>query len=164
MARKKPLIPPNIGWPLFIIAILSMSVTAATYTFVQANSGGGAQVVDDYYQRALDWDVEKAHRENAERFGWHMALRYDRALENGLRVIELHVTDSTGVGVEEISGTIRAYRPHLSNPIAEVPLQPVGDGRYRQLLPAEAAGLWDFELRASKSGERVFIKRRIDIR
>jgi hypothetical protein len=159
-------IPPHVGWPLFIITLLSISIFAAGYTYVQANSGGGAQVIEDYYQRALDWDQEASRRQNAERLGWKMDVRVSDEVENGLRAVYLMITGTEGTGIEGIHGTVRAYRPHLSNAVAEVPLVAIEGrpGLYRQLMPAEAPGLWDFELRARSDAEAVFIKKRVDIR
>jgi hypothetical protein len=161
-----PTIPPHIGWPLFIVGLLSISIFAASYTFVAANSGAGAQVVEDYYQRALDWDEEVNRRQNAERMGWNLTVTVSDTVQNGLRAVYLDITDDSGLALEGVYGTVRAYRPHLSNAVAEVPLVAVSEqaGRYRQMLPAAATGLWDFELRARTNGEPVFMKKRIDIR
>ena len=44
----RPLIPPHIAWPLFVVLLLAMSVAAAITTAVLSQSDGGAQVVDGY--------------------------------------------------------------------------------------------------------------------
>lgn len=45
-ARRPALIPPHIAWPLFVVALLLMSITAATITVIAANSDGGVQVIE----------------------------------------------------------------------------------------------------------------------
>ena len=43
---RPALIPPHIAWPLFVVALLLMSITAATITVIAANSDGGVQVIE----------------------------------------------------------------------------------------------------------------------
>lgn len=46
-AEPRPaLVPPHVAWPLFVVALLLMSVGAAAVTFWAAQSDGGAQVVE----------------------------------------------------------------------------------------------------------------------
>ena len=44
--RRPPLIPPHIGWPLMVILLLAMSVTAAIVTVVASRSDGGVRLVE----------------------------------------------------------------------------------------------------------------------
>ena len=53
-------IPPQILYPGMVIGILSMSVIAHIILIVNAASDGGAQVVPDYYEKAVNWDAEQA--------------------------------------------------------------------------------------------------------
>jgi hypothetical protein len=43
--ERKPLLPPHVAWPLFIVFLLLVSISAAAVTVVAACSDGGAQVV-----------------------------------------------------------------------------------------------------------------------
>lgn len=45
--RTPPLIPPHIGWPLLVVLLLMMSLTAAGVTVYFATSDGGVQLVED---------------------------------------------------------------------------------------------------------------------
>ena len=45
--RKPPLLPPHVGWPLLVVLLLAMSLTAAAITVVAATSDGGVQLVED---------------------------------------------------------------------------------------------------------------------
>ena len=55
-------IPPQLLYPGIVIGILLMSVTAHVILIVLASSDGGAQVVDDYYDKAINWDAEQAEQ------------------------------------------------------------------------------------------------------
>jgi nitrogen fixation protein FixH len=158
-------ISPNVTWPLFIVFLLSISITAAVYTYFAANSGAGAQIVEDYYNRALQWEDEFERRTNADRLGWNVRVSVSDSVVNGLRPVYLDITNGDGSGIGGVRGTVRAYRPHLAGALAEVPLVAVSEspGRYRQLLPAAETGLWDFELRARSDGDPVFVRQRVDI-
>lgn len=61
-------IPPQYLYPGIVIAILLMSVAAHVVLLIKASGDGGAQVVPDYYQKAVNWDAEQA-RAAAERDG-----------------------------------------------------------------------------------------------
>lgn len=45
---RRPFLPPHVAWPLFVVLLLAMSIGAAVYTFVVAQSDGGARVVEGY--------------------------------------------------------------------------------------------------------------------
>ncbi|MEM8600442.1 MAG: hypothetical protein AAGF99_11015 [Bacteroidota bacterium] len=45
-APRRDLIPPHIAWPLFVVLLLSISVSAAIYTAFMAHADGGVQVID----------------------------------------------------------------------------------------------------------------------
>ena len=45
--RPPPLVPSHIAWPLFIVLLLAMSITAATVTVIAATSDGGPRLVDE---------------------------------------------------------------------------------------------------------------------
>ncbi|MFW5973596.1 MAG: FixH family protein, partial [Bacteroidota bacterium] len=138
-----------------------MSVSAGVYTYVAANSGGGAQVVDDYYDRALAWNDEMVGRALVEALGWTVDVEVGDPGDTGLRMVGLTVVDSTGQGISGLQGSIRIYRPHLTNALAEIPLSPKeGDaGQYAQYLPMPAAGLYDLELRARVSDQAFTVRR-----
>ncbi|MFN3597660.1 MAG: hypothetical protein ACK41D_10370 [Rubricoccaceae bacterium] len=49
--RRAPLLPPHIGWPLLIVLLLLLSITAAVGTAIAAHSDGGARLVEDAHYR-----------------------------------------------------------------------------------------------------------------
>ena len=46
-SRTPPIIPPHIGWPLLVVLLLVMSLTAGGLTIYFALSDGGVQLVED---------------------------------------------------------------------------------------------------------------------
>mgnify|MGYP000576390979 CR=1 FL=1 len=109
-----------------------------------ANQDGGAQVIDNYYQKAVDWDVLKAEKARSDALGW--TARLDVA--SGQR-ISLLIHDVAGQPVRDARVTLVAFRPQFSDAQAELDLRLNPEtGAYEALLPAAGEGLWDFEIRA----------------
>src|SRR5690554_3527765 len=144
-------IPPHIGWPVFIVGLLLVSIGASVATFVLATSDGGAQVVEDYYQKGVRWDETAALRAASAALGWQVQVAVQAGgAQAGLRTVDVVVRDRAGHLVTGLQGTVRLTRPQHARAVAELPLQPVAGvpGLYRLEAPIDAAGLWDFELQA----------------
>ncbi|WP_457653977.1 FixH family protein [Rhodocaloribacter sp.] len=148
----KELLPPHIAWPLFVVTLLVMGVSVAVGTLVMANSDGGAQVVEDYYRKALDWDAHAAEAAATAALGWRVDLAVTPGTSEAARILEVAFRDRDGRPVTGLSGTVRAFRPQWTAPVAVAPLAETGDapGVYRMSLPLTQAGLWDFEITAAR--------------
>ena len=46
-ANRQGFIPSHIGWPLFVIGLLVMSLITVTVTVVAANSDGGVEIIEN---------------------------------------------------------------------------------------------------------------------
>lgn len=146
-------LPPHIAWPLFIVALLGMSITATVITVVLARSDGGAQIIDDYYQKAINWDEEVARQAASDALGWETQLLVAAAPSGApSQPVEITIHDRDGRPVEHLEGTVRALRPQRSEAVAEGPLTAVPEqpGVYRNAFPIHQAGLWDFEIVADR--------------
>lgn len=44
--RPPPLIPSHVAWPMFIVLLLAISLTAVVVTVVAARSDGGVRLVE----------------------------------------------------------------------------------------------------------------------
>ncbi|NBC86357.1 MAG: hypothetical protein GVY25_09220 [Bacteroidetes bacterium] len=143
-------IPANIRWPMFIIGLLSISITASAYTFYKAHSDGGPAIVENYYEKGKNWNASAEARRNGGRLDVEIRV-LPATGDNNMRPVEVTVRDSTGATVDDLTGMIRGLRPHLAAPVASVPLRSVDGtpGTYRQLLPMAAGGIWDFEIDGS---------------
>lgn len=144
----KPALPPHIAWPLFVVALLGMSLMAGAYTVVAAYSDGGPQVVEGYYETASVRHEAAQRRAAAEALGLHLRVEMQPGVREGLQTVVLVVADRAGAPVEGLRGTLTASRPHLAAPVATVPLQASAPGRYHMGIPQASAGLWDFHVEA----------------
>lgn len=159
-------LPPHIGWPLLIVGLLLISITASVGTFVIANADGGAQVVDDYYRQAVHWNETAARRAASAALGWEAAVTIrPEGTAAGLRGVDVLLRDRQGAPVTGLHGTVRALRPQRAGAVAAIPLAPVPDvpGLYRQQMPIDAAGLWDFEITAERDTSIFVTTVRIEV-
>jgi hypothetical protein len=143
------LIPPHIGWPLAIIALLLMSVGASMSALYFANADGGAQIVDGYYEKAANWDAHMQQEADNEKLGWLVDLELTPvAGQTHSYVLDVSAASKTGIPLERLEVSVRASRPQHSRSLAESTLEPVPDqlGVYGSRLVLETAGLWDFEI------------------
>ncbi len=147
-------LPPHIAWPLFIVGLLTMSVVTVTITVMAARSDGGAQVIDDYYQKAVNWDETAALQAASDALGWQADVAVGPA-DADARPVEITLRDREGLPIEGAEGTIRAFRPQRAGVVAESPLMATETpGLYRQTFPINQAGLWDFEIVATQDSLR----------
>lgn len=149
-------LPPHIGWPLFIVAILLTGVTGAVLTVIAAHSDGGAQVVEDYYEKASNWDATAARRAASKALGWTTTVQVlDRAPTAVTRPVQVTIRDAQDAPVAGLEGTVQARRPELAGVVGEAPLAPVADqpGTYEVDLPVLRPGLWDFDIAAQRGTE-----------
>jgi len=160
-----PTPPPHIAWPTLIVCLLSVSISFSVYTLFAAQSDGGPAVIDNYYQKGKDWNETAEARRNGDVLTVDVDVQ-QAGDEKRLRPVVLTVRDESGAPVSTLQGTARLYRPQAANlqatiPLAAVPGEP---GVYRQLMPIQAAGLWDIELQATRNGTHLSKTVRVEIR
>lgn len=138
-----PAIPAHIRWPAFVIGLLLISITASAYTFYRAHADGGPAIVEDYYKKGKAWNQTARAQTAGQAFDVTVDVQ---AVSGELRPVEVVVRDADGGVVTDLSGMLHARRPHRAGSVATVPLVPVDDrpGTYRQLLPIQGSGIWDF--------------------
>lgn len=143
--KKQPLIPPHIFWPGLVVAFLTFSVAVQVVLLTRARSDGGAQIEEDYYDRAVGWDEQQARRVASQELGW----RVTAAAGQDLR---LTFVDRFGDPVEGLTGQVELHRPQLSKPVSVQALEPVlgQPGVYSAQAPGWAPGLWDFHIQVQR--------------
>ena len=147
--RKKQRIPAHVAWPLAIILLLVAGVTSSMMIVFAARSDGGAQVVENYYEKAVQWDAHNQLLKSSEAAGWTVLLDFKPATSQQTdRALTLQFNDRQGNPITNLTGTIKAYRPQNTQAIATMALQhlPETPGLYEMAFPRATRGLWDFEI------------------
>lgn len=153
----------NIAWPAVIVLLLLSSVAMMAGVLVAARSDGGAQVVDDYYNRAVAWDSLASVRGASDERGWTVGVE---VAEDGSAL--LSVADSTGAPVRGLSGAVIVRRPQFADALGEYAVRAAAErpGAYQFDVDASGTGIWIFDVRLRKGGliHVAELRRRADIR
>lgn len=134
-----------------------MSVGWSMWVVFASRSDGGAQVVENYYQKALNWDERNQLLNASDALGWAVTLQFEPASgSDGQAVLVARFEDSEGRPVRNLRGGIKAFRPQTTAVIAEMPLVDIPEqpGVYRQAFAQPARGLWDFEVDVTQGDVR----------
>ena len=123
-------------WPWFLILLPGTAVVASLYTLIIANQYADDLVVDDYYKEGL-------------------AINRQLKRQNEARVLQLKATFTSQQRQLDIQleGPIEASQLRLllshameSDQDFAVPVQQIGRGHYRVLLPQVLKGRWHWTL------------------
>jgi nitrogen fixation protein FixH len=137
-------VPPQYFWPGLVITLLSLTVVFNVVIYNVANSGNGAQPVDDYYGKAVDYDEAKARERAADNLGLDFQVGFVDAGAQG-RQVEVIVRDGQSQPIERLEASVELRRPSLSKPVVVGELVPVSGetGVYRLASAVQRPGLWD---------------------
>lgn len=151
--KKSKGIPPHIAWPASIVALLVLGMGWSFSVVIASRYDGGAQVVDNYYEKAIAWDETAALQKQSDALGWTADITLRNGSEGQLEVV---IRDAAGQAVSGLTGTVKGFRPQRTGARMEVALVAApGDATvYRMTLPKLEHGLWDFEITALRNDDR----------
>lgn len=145
-------IPPHIFWPGMVVALLCMSLTAATITVIVAVSDPSFAVEEDYYGRALRWDEQVAQRSRNAELGWSAEIAVGGGGPGGP---ELRVTllDRAGEPIEGAAVTATYFHHAFRGEAETIGLAGVGAGGYAAPAAMGRSGKWSVSLAVTARGE-----------
>ena len=140
---KKPISP----WPFAIVGLLALNAAVVILFLFISKSDGGAQVVPDYYNRAVAWDSLAANRARTIETGWQLAVLDPNRADTLVFV----VTDADGNTITGFAGTLALSRPQLAAPIARATFS----HESKLVVPAQnlPTGLYDVTADLSRGGK-----------
>jgi len=151
----RPAEPPRGGalpWVLLILGLLGLSLTIQAVGLVLALREEPV-VVEDYYQKGLEWDDHMAQEERNARLGWRLALDLRRDGE-GRQLLEVTVRDRAGAPVEGAAVRVEAFHNARAARVLTAELAPAGSGRYAAPVPIERRGQWRFRFDVERGEDR----------
>lgn len=159
-----PRIPAKYFYPGLVIALLLMSVGFVTTTVIAAHSDGGPQVVEDYYQKSVDYEQTQELRSAADNTGWRVEFT-NFAKAGGGQPLVIEVTDKKGQPVSGLEGSLELRRPELAAAVGTSELTPV-DGRpghYEAGVAPGRTGLWDIQMKVKRGQARYLFEMREEL-
>jgi nitrogen fixation protein FixH len=131
-----------------IIAVNATLIVYALRTF-------SGLVVENPYQKGLEYDTEKAQIDKQNKLGWqYLVVASPKAANPGQMEIELHWTDAARAPLDTLVLTGHLERPVENIPPLPVAFTAVGGGRYRSTVTLPERGAWDLYVTAARGSDR----------
>lgn len=154
-------IPEKYFWPGMVVAILGLSVVANIVLVTAAQSDGGAQIIDNYYEKAVNWDQHQADLQRVREMGWTVDILVGPAAER--RAVRFVMHDKNGAPLNGLRPHVVVTSPAKLEPIADVELTPAGLGIYAAEMAIPHAGVWDFALTAPLGDGDFITTKRVEV-
>lgn len=151
-------IPSHILYPGMILSLLGMSIVVGLVLVFAARSDGGAQVMPDYYEHAVEWDSEESIRRNSRALNLQIELQLPDDAPG-----KLTVRDRNGDPVEGLNGEVHLRRPQFAENLTTAKLIPDHEtpGHYTfDDAPNYAPGYWDVVLDVDLNGHPLNLTHR----
>jgi hypothetical protein len=149
-------------WPWAIAALMLLILTIALAVLRAATGDGGAAVIEDYYQQAVDWDAGQADLAASRALGWSAELSF-REVPQGMAsaagknppntLVFVALADREGRPLEgatvTLAGAFRGHSQRIWSAVA-LPLE----GGYGAAFRLGPPGLWDWRITAERDTAR----------
>ena len=119
-----------------------------------ATSDPSYAVEEDYYQKAIDWDLKRAQDRTNENLGWLFEFEVAPPERPGDQPrIEVHLADADGAPLTDAAVTVEAFHNSSSGDILRAVLAPSEvPGVYRATLPMQHNGKWELRFTVDQGG------------
>lgn len=154
---------PHSHWKWAPVALLG-SLLSGLGTMVFIATGDPSFAVEpEYYQKALDWDRERAQQANNERLGYQLTVSVRAPGAGGARELVLQFVDAAGQPIHGASVEVSAFHNARAAEIVRRRLVERDPGIYVQELPLKRLGLWELRFVTQRSGVRFTHVARVDV-
>jgi len=148
---------PGWYWPWAIAGVITLQASVIIATVIVAVGPQSRAVEPDYYQRALNWDEQAAEQRTPDRLGWAVTLDVgDQQGPFPKRTLEATLSDAAGP-IEDASVSAVLFPTADAGSRAELPLESVGDGRYRAEATMPHTGRWEIRLTIVRGDDRALV-------
>lgn len=148
-------------WPTIVIGLLAVTVGGNIWVAVIASRDPSFAIEENYYQRAVSYDLEQAREQRSDRLGWVLELTAGSTTAAGTPLTAV-LRDSTGAVVPDANVRVQLRRVARSQTATPATLSFVGT-HYAAVVPMYDAGLWDIAIEARRGTARFSAQRRLDL-
>lgn len=145
---------PEVRWPLFIIGLLVLQVGLGIFFFLKATSDPSFAVEEDYYQKAVNWEVKQDQdRKNAE-LGWTLEHTVGTVDDDAsTRTLQAKIQHADGSPVSGATLRVETFHNVRAADILRAELEESTPGQYEVQLPMLRPGLWEIRFTAELGSE-----------
>jgi nitrogen fixation protein FixH len=141
-----------IPW-LFVAGFAVIVAVNATLIVYAVRTFSGL-VVENPYQKGLEYDAERAQIDRQNRLGWqYLVMAEPQMGQAGEMEIEIRWTDAARVPLDRLVVTGHLERPVENIPPLQVAFTAVGGGRYRSSVVLPERGVWDLHVTAARGSD-----------
>ncbi len=150
------------GWPIGIVAALTLSAAANIFVMFVAKADPAFAVEPDYYQKAVAWDATMEQQRTNATLAWRATAALTRATPSQPGRITVALFDATGAPIGDAQVQIEAMHNARASQRYEASLAPTRDGSYSSNIDAHRPGQWEVRVTAIRGNDRFTQSLRID--
>ena len=141
-------IPARILWPGMVVAFLGMQLIMCGIALVLANGSAAPVVVQNYHQRALEWDAQQASLRHSADMQWQVVWQIEPELDAlNRRRLRIDIIDVDHQPVQGAVAEVLLFHHALAHDSQRFALTESTPGCYTALIRAPRSGLWDMSLK-----------------
>jgi hypothetical protein len=142
-------------WPYLIVGALAIHVAVSLAMVVIATSDPSYAVEEDYYQKAIDWDLKRAQDRANRDLGWRFDFSVAPPEHSGDQpVLEVTLRDANGHPLAGAAVSVEAFHNSRSGDILRADLGPAERaGVYRTTMPMQHNGRWEMRFTVHRDGQ-----------
>lgn len=139
-------------WPWVAGGLLAATVAKYAIVLALIGSNPSLAIEEDYYERAVAWDGERARRAASEELGWSARVAIAPAPDRpGRAELRIELADRGGRPVAGARVTARVFHQARADLAIEGLARAGADGAYRLEVPGARGGNWRVEIEAERS-------------
>lgn len=141
---------PGMGWPIGIVTILVVTVSANLVMMRIANDDPAFSVEPDYYKKAVFYDSTMAQTHRNLDLGWTVAVVADSITPGKPTRLRVVLRDQTSAPVQGAAVEATVLFNARASDLTTAVLTDEGDGVYAADFPIRTPGEWEVRLSARR--------------
>ncbi len=152
----------GMGWPIGIVAILGVTVTANLVMMRVANSDPSFSVEPDYYKKAVFYDSTMAQTHRNLDLGWVVQVSADSIVSDTPTRLRIVLRDAQALPVLGAAVEATVLFNARANDLTTATLTDEGVGVYAATLPINTPGVWEVRVNAKRDTSHFTSSTRIN--
>jgi len=144
------------AWKWMPAVVLFATVVFAAWRIQLALGDPHFAAVENYYEKAEDWDAHMQEVRSSQALGWKVHLQTVHAAAEGLQKVVFEVQDVDGKAVEGLSAELKAFHNAYPKDAVSTSLIEETAGSYSTAIPLRRSGVWRWQLRLTR-GEDLWL-------